>query len=222
MPAGLDRPVALARQQDRQVVVGVGVAVADAAAVDDHAVVEQRAVALGDRLQLLEQVSQLGDVELVDLLDLLLLGRVAAVVREVVVAVRDADGPVAAVAAVVGEDERGDPREVALERQHEQVAHQPQVLLVVGRDAERPRVLRPSHVDRGPAAVDPLLDLAHAGEVLIELAAVGGAERSLELSGVLADEVEDALAVGDRAGPASSPPLPGRARRRADRRPAGD
>ena len=116
-------------------------------------------------------------MEVVDLPDLLLLGRVAAVVRQVVVAVGDADGPVAAVAAVVGEDERGDPRQVALERQREQVAHQPEVLLVVGRDAERPRVLRPAEVDRGPGAVDPLLDLADAGEVLVELAAVGGAER---------------------------------------------
>ena len=45
----------------------VAVAVADAAAVDDHGVVEDRAVALADRLQLAEEVGELLDVELVDL-----------------------------------------------------------------------------------------------------------------------------------------------------------
>ena len=84
-------PPPLPDQQDRQVVVVVAVAVADAAAVDDHAVVEQRAVAFLDRLQLAEQVGELLDVEAVDLLDLRLLLRVVAVVRQVVVAFGDAD-----------------------------------------------------------------------------------------------------------------------------------
>ena len=53
--------------------------------------VEQRAVALGNRFQFLEDKGELARVEPVDLLDLLLFGRVAAVVREVVVAVGDAD-----------------------------------------------------------------------------------------------------------------------------------
>ncbi len=104
-----------------------------------------------------KHVRQLGDVEPVDLLDLLLLGWIAAVVREVVMAVGNADGSVAAVAAVVGEDERDDAGEVALKRQHEQVAHEPQMFLIVGRNAERPRVLRHAQVHRGPGAVDPLL-----------------------------------------------------------------
>ena len=92
-------------------------------------------------------------------------------------AVGHADGRIAAVAAVVGEDEGRDPRQVGLERQHEQVGHEPQVLLIVGRDAERTGNLHPAAIDCGPGAVDPLLDLPHAGEVLIQLAAVGGAER---------------------------------------------
>ena len=66
-------------------------------------------------------------------------------------AVRNADGPVAAVAAVVGEDKRDDSGEVALKCQHEQVAQEPQVLLIVGRDAERPRIFCHSQVNRGSA-----------------------------------------------------------------------
>ena len=84
---------------------------------------------------------------------------------------------IAAIAAVVGEDEGRDPRQVALEREHQQVGHQPQVLLVIGRDAQRPRVLRPAEVDRGACLLDPLLDLANAGQVLVQLAAVRGAQR---------------------------------------------
>ncbi len=44
----------------------VGVAVADAAAVKDHAVVEQGAVAVGGRFQLLKDARQLVGVEPVD------------------------------------------------------------------------------------------------------------------------------------------------------------
>ena len=47
----------------------------------------------------------------------------------------------------------------------------------------------------GRARLIRCFELAHAGEVLIELAAVGGAQRLTELSGILADEVEDALVV---------------------------
>ena len=63
VPARLQRAAALAGQQDRQVGVRVPVAVVDAAAVGDHAVVQQRARAFLDRLQLAEQVSELLDVE---------------------------------------------------------------------------------------------------------------------------------------------------------------
>ena len=77
-------------------------------------------------------------------------------------------------------------------------------------------------VDCGPAAVDPLLELAHAGQVFIELAPVGGAQCLTELSGVLADEIENALVVsilrGRVFGTVAVPP----GCRRADRRPGGD
>ena len=157
-------------------------------------------------------------MELIDLPDSLLLGRVAAVVREVVVAVGHADRSIAAVAAVVGEDEGRDSRQVGLERQREQVGHQPEMLLVIGRDSERSRIFHSSQIERGPGSADPLLDLPDAVEILVQLATVGGAEHLMELSGVLRDEIEDALAPAiDLRGVDSD--LGGR---RAGRRPAGD
>ena len=66
---------------------------------------------------------------------------------------------------------------------------------IVGRNAERTRKAGRSHVVRLPAAADALLDLAHAGEILVELAAVGCAQRLAKSSRVLGDEVEDALGV---------------------------
>ena len=64
--------------------------------------------------------------------------------------------------------------EVGLEGEHQQIAHHAQVLLEIGRDSERPRVARPAQIHRGPGLADPLLDLANAGQVFIQLAAVGG------------------------------------------------
>ena len=87
----------------------------------------------GIALQVLEEAGELADEEQVDLLELLDLFLVAAVVRELVVAVVDADHAVGAVGAFVGGHERDDPRRVGLEREGHQVVHQADVLLhVVG------------------------------------------------------------------------------------------
>ena len=126
---------------------------------------------------------------------------VAAVVRQVVVAVGDADGRVAAVAAVVGEDEGGDPGQVGLERQGQQVDHQPDMLARSRPDMPSGRGELPGRGrDLGAARRDPLLDLADAGQVLVQLAAVGRRRGLAEPAGVLADEVEDALVVLSRRG----------------------
>ena len=54
-------------QQDGQVFVVVLVAVADATAVNDYGIVEQRAVAFSSRFHFLKDVRELLDVERVDL-----------------------------------------------------------------------------------------------------------------------------------------------------------
>ena len=193
VPAGLERAAALAGQQDRQVVVGVAVAVAVAAAVGDHAVVQQRAVAFRDRLQLAEQVGELLDVEGVDRADLVDLLRVVAVVRQLVVAFGDADDPVLLLAALAGEHEGDDAGHVGLERQHHQVAHQAEVLRQVGRHLLRlDRVLGRLHRRQGLGAGDPQFQLADAGEVLVQLLPIGAAELVVQAPGVFQHGVEHA------------------------------
>src|SRR4029434_637838 len=108
--AGAYRPAAAASQKDREVVVVVRIAVAQAGTVDDHAVVEQRAVALAHRLELVEEVGELPRVERVDLRELFDVRLVAEVVRDVVVALVDAEERVRAVGALVADDEGADAR----------------------------------------------------------------------------------------------------------------
>src|SRR5579884_1381510 len=88
MTPRFDRARALAGQQDRQVVMVVAVAIADARAVDDHRIIEQRTLALADGLHLFQQVGQLGDMEAVDLADLVLFLLVPAMMGKVVMSLR--------------------------------------------------------------------------------------------------------------------------------------
>jgi hypothetical protein len=55
MAAGLNGASATARQQNRQVVVRMSVPVREAAAVYDHAIIEQGSISLGDRLELVRK-----------------------------------------------------------------------------------------------------------------------------------------------------------------------
>ena len=81
-----------ADQRDRQVVVEVRVAVADAGAVEEQRVVEHRAVALAaSPASFVDEIRELPEVVLVDLVQPLELGRLVLVVRQRVVRVGDAD-----------------------------------------------------------------------------------------------------------------------------------
>ena len=98
--------IAAARQQHRQVFVAVAVAVAQAAEVDDHRAVEQRAIRFPGRLEFFQEVSEDLRVQAVDLGDLLDPFGVAAVVRERVVRVGDVDLRVDAHAALAPDHQR--------------------------------------------------------------------------------------------------------------------
>jgi hypothetical protein len=67
----MERTAAATCHDDGKIMVLVLIAVREPAAVHDHRIVEQCAVAVSDRLELLEQVDELLDVILVDLRDLL-------------------------------------------------------------------------------------------------------------------------------------------------------
>ncbi len=135
-------------------------------------------------------------MERIDLADFFLFLRVAAVVRQVVVAFGHVHEGIAAVAAFVGEHESANTGQIAAEGQHHQVAHQLQVLGIVLRHAvglsHAGRQLR---IDRLAEFLDAILQLAHRFQVLVELAHIGGAELALERLGILQRRIEDALAI---------------------------
>ena len=197
MAAGLEGAAGISGEDDRQVIVVVAVAIGDAAAVYDHRVVEQAlAVHVLGGFQPLEEVGELLHVEEVDLGDLLEVFLLPLVVGDVVVAVGDADLLEAAVAAVVGEHQRGDAGGVGLESQHHHVHQQAEVLLVAARIAFRRGLAGVGWQAHGFGLLDLLLDLADAGQVFVELLLVAAAEVAVEGLGVVLDEVEHRLLGG--------------------------
>ena len=99
--------------------------------------VEQRAVAFRRGLQLLQEVGEQRHVERVDLGHLRDLLRIVAVVRERMVRIGHADLGIGARAGFARQLEGDDAGDVALQRQHLQVEHQPGVVGVGGRHAHR-------------------------------------------------------------------------------------
>ena len=136
VPPCLHGAAALARDQDREVVVVVAIRIGDTATVDEHRVVEEGAVRLLNGFHPIQDIGELLDMERIDLLKLVELFRVLAVVADLVVAVGDPDVAVRPVAALVRQHEGADPRQVGLERQRHNVAHQSDVLAHVGRRGE--------------------------------------------------------------------------------------
>src|SRR5262245_31664101 len=135
--------------------------------------------------------------------------------REVMVALGNADSRVTTVAPVVGKDERGDARGVALKREDEHVGHEPNMLLIVRGDTQRPRVSRPACDARGAGAQDALFDLPDPGEILIELASVGDPQRGVQPLGVVRHEIEEAPELALLAAAAIVLFIPGRSTKEA-------
>ena len=181
MPAALQLPGRAAREDDRQRAEVVLVAVAQRAAVEDQRVIEQRAVAVRRRLQLLEEVGELRHVVGVQLRELIHVAAVVRVMRQVVERIADARLREDGVAELAREHQRRDARDLRLEREHLQVEHQLQVLL------ERRPARRPAHraaSDRRGTlllgALNPPLDLAHLVEILRQPATVAGRQILLQ------------------------------------------
>ena len=194
------RAVSTAGHQRRQVVVGVRVGIAQAAAVDDHRVVEQRSVLVLRVPQLAEEVGQHRHVVAVDHLQPRHLLRVVLVVRQAVVGVGDADGAVGPVAPLAAVHQRDHARQVGLERDGDEVRHEPDVLLEGRRDAVG--AVEHRQVDAVVARVsDTPLHLAHRVEIVAQLAAVARAQRRAQPRGVVEHEVEQAAVLPRPDGP---------------------
>ena len=193
MPAALQPAASAAGDQARQVGVLVQVAVADAAAVDGHRVVEEVAVAVRGLPQLLEETAQQRDVIEVDLR---LPGHVVGVVPVVghgVVLVRNPDLREGPGTGLASQHQRPDAGDVGLPGEGQQIEHQRGVLLEVLGDVDG----AVGQVDLGPivprlGASDALLEVAHRVEILAQLVAVGRPQGALEAQRLLGHRVENA------------------------------
>ena len=193
VPSALELAAAAAGEDRRQVDRRVVVAVAHAGAVHHDRLIEQRAVAVGRVLHLLEEIAEQRHVIRVDLRRLRDLLGIELVVRHRVVAVGDADPRIRPSAQLARDLERDDAGDVGLEREEVQVEHQPGVVVELVRDADR-------LLDRGDRgglrlpfrALNALFDVADGGQVLVDRRPVVAAEAPAQPRHVLDREVEDA------------------------------
>src|SRR5688572_22570997 len=105
MAAGLNSAPAFASQEHRQIVVVVTVAIAQSASINNHAVIQQGAFSLSDRLQFVDEVRELSRVKSIDFGDLPLFLVIATMMRKVMMAVSDTDERILPVTAVMSHDE---------------------------------------------------------------------------------------------------------------------
>ena len=181
------------REEDRQVLRVVVVAVAEIRAVEDDRAVEQRLAVLlhrGELPQQLCQLLELGEFEALELLDRL---RPADVVGEVVSLHADPRDVLAE--AIELDHQRDQPGRVGGKREVSEFVHCPELfeqvflILGLGRGRLRLRLLLPLLGDEHPP-----LHLADAREILIDPVAVAGAERPAERRGPVGHAVENAAA----------------------------
>ena len=99
MASGIDGAASPAGQDQGKVLFVVAVSIAAAAAVKNHTVVTEGAITLPHRLQPLDKLGELRDVETVDPANLLEVGLSALVMRKAVMAIGNRDLTVAPVAA---------------------------------------------------------------------------------------------------------------------------
>ena len=97
----VDRAAAVPRHNHRQVFVVVPVSVTQTTAIDNHGMIQQVPFPFGRILHLLQEVTQLSDMEVIDPADLGMLLGLAAVVRKVVVPIGNVDHAVASIASRV-------------------------------------------------------------------------------------------------------------------------
>ena len=171
------------RDDNRQVQVIVHIRVAHAAAEHDDRVIEQRAVAVGRGLQLLEVIGEQRHVIGVDLRQLLQLLRIVAVMRRRVVRLGHADLRIGARADFARHLERDDARHVGLQREHLQVEHQLDVLFPRRRGTPTGRVDDPAAATRRLCCSAFWMRRSTSRtriEILVHLRAVAGAEPALQ------------------------------------------
>ena len=187
-------PVAATGEHERQVLVGVRVGAAEAAAVEDLRVVEQRFPMLLGSAERREKLPEGPHLRLLDLFELGDLLRLVAMVRQTVGLVLDARH--VRHHRKGAERERDHPRGIGLKRQPHEVVHKLRLFdhprgvgdvvgLRIGYDGLRPVL----PVDRAGQAA---FEFADTRKILVEPRAILRRDRPLEPAGLVEHEVEHA------------------------------
>ena len=190
-----------AGEQDGEVLDRMATAVAEVAPQEDRRPVEQVGPVFLRLLQLREQFAEGLHRLLFHDLQLGEFARLLAVVRKIVVTERHARDW--RWRGCTAQHDRDDPGRVGLEGQVREVEEQPCPAEKVGHNGDVLRwgdgQLRLGRLGPGLVAGQSLLQLADAGEVLVELLAVLGPQRRTQLSALLADVVEHAPTISELA-----------------------
>ena len=111
---------------------------------------------------------------------------------EIVMAFGEAKFGEGAVAAFPSEHQSGHTRGIGLEREQQHVEHEPNMFLETRRDSGRGIGCRVNH-GHAFGFFDALLNLTHAGQILIELLPVASIELALQGAGILQHEIKDGM-----------------------------
>ena len=177
MTPRLELPAELTRQQTRQIEMPVQIAITHSAAIEDQALIQERALAFRRRLQLLQEVAQQLNVVGVDFGFFRDQLRVVAVMRCGMMLFRNPDVRVRSRTQLTGHDHGEDPRDIRVEGQSLQVEHQLGVLVKrvgnIGRTFRQLEVLNALRL----GVLDALLDFANSIEIFVQFGSVALAKR---------------------------------------------
>src|SRR5687767_13451091 len=115
----------------------VTVAIANSAAVYEHHPVHQGPVPVLDRLNLTQEISELLNMEAVNLPDLFQHFRIISVVGQRMVRLRNADLPIGSCTSFTTEHKGRDASQVGLERHCHEIKHKARVLGEINRNTGR-------------------------------------------------------------------------------------
>ena len=190
--SALQRAVAAADQDVGQGVIVVAVAVAHVRAIQEHRMIQQRAIAIGCRRHLGDEVRKALHVVALDLHQLVQALHVIGVVRQGVERIRHANVVVGAIGAFRHHHVSGHARQVGLVGERQQVELQLHLRIEVVQFAGRCLgQFRSADVLR-LRLLHAALDLPHAFQVVVERDPISGAQIALEGSRTLLDQVQDA------------------------------
>lgn len=191
MTTGSERSSGISADDDGKVIMVVAVAIGNSTSVNDHGVVQKGlSIDVLGLAHFLEKVGQLGEVELIDFLNLFEVVFLPLVVGKVVVTFADPNVFEVPVGAVVRHQEGGNTGGVGLKCEDHHIHHEAHVLLVVSGFPGGSVHTGIGGSAPGLGFFELLFNFANTGEVFVELYLIAAAEAAMHGLGIVGDEVE--------------------------------